>query len=111
MWGLSTNYSEGGQHQRKPEPSATRTSAPRDMRTVEGKVARKLVEGLDKMSFDTNAFAMLLISEAGPTLRRRILDVAIAIVKVYAAEWPTLSQDDVSRDARRLQDTLEDFRM
>jgi len=110
--GLSTNYSEGGQSQRRVEPSAQRASAPTQVRTNEGKTAKSLVGFLDKMSFDTRLFSQLLISEAGNGLRKRVFNIAVDIIREYASQWETgLYQDEVARDAMRLKDTLDQFRM
>lgn len=45
-------------------------------------------------------------------MRRRILNVAINIIKTYAIQWDVgLYQDEVARDAKRLKDTLDQFKM
>lgn len=110
--GLSTNYSEGGQYQKGADPSAQYGNSPTGYSTAEGKAAEKVVGLFDKMSFDATRFAHHLVSSGGPGMRRRILDVAIAIVKTYALQWETgVSQDEVARDAMRLKDTLDQFKM
>lgn len=94
------------------EPSATWTEAPTNYRTPEGKAAKGFVASLDKMSFNEGIFAYLVAAEGGSTLRRRILNVAIGIITHYAGEWESgVSQDEVSRDAMRLMDTLRQFKM
>lgn len=112
MYGLQFNNSnQKGPAKRKVAPSATPDKAPTSYKTTEGNAARKLAESLDKMSFDTTGFAQSLISVGGPMLRRRILDIAIAVIKEYASQWQTMTQDEVSRDAMRLNDTLDQFKM
>lgn len=110
--GLYTNYSEGGISDPVVDPSVTWTSGPTGHTNAEGKAAEKVVGLLDKMSFDTVRFAHSLVSAGGPGMRRRILDVAINIIKTYAIQWDTgVSQDEVARDAKRLNDTLDQFKM
>jgi hypothetical protein len=111
MYGLG-NYSEGGINSRQPEPSVRNEVFRTQVRTNEGKAAKSLVTFLDKMSFDKTFFAQMLVSEGGPMMRRRILDIAIGIIKEYASQWEHgVSQDDVARDAMRLKDTLDKFKM
>lgn len=105
-------YGGGGINQNPPLPSAQNVNAPNLVRTHEGKVAKALVSGLDKMSFDSITFTQLLISEGGPMLRRRILNLAIGIIKEFANHWDHgTHNDEVARDAKRLKDTLEQFKM
>jgi hypothetical protein len=101
-----------GPRKRPIATSATPAQAPTNYRTPEGKAAKTFVGGLDKMSFDANTFSYLVASEGGNSLRRRILDVAIGIIRHYATEWETgVSQDEVSRDSMRLLDTIRQFNM
>lgn len=101
-----------GSHHRAIDPSVTWTEAPTNYRTPEGKAAKGLVASLDKMSFDTGIFAYLVASDGGQGMRRRILNVAIDIIRHYAGEWESGgSQDEVSRDAMRLLDTLRTYKM
>lgn len=113
MYGLGVNVNgQGGINQNPPLPSAQNVSAPNQIRTHEGKVAKALVSGLDKMSFDSITFTQLLISEGGPMLRRRILNLAIGIIKEFANHWDHgTHNDEVARDAKRLKDTLDQFNM
>lgn len=107
-----TNYSEGGIPDRRVAPSATYGGGVTGY-TAEAKAAEKLVAILDRMSFNTIAFAHGLVSTVGfGPLRRRVLDVAIAIIRTYAIQWESgVSQDEVARDAMRLKDTLDQFKM
>lgn len=112
MYGLTGGNGNGGQNRSAPEPSATWTEAPTNYRTPEGKAAKGMVASLDKVSFNTDIFAYLVASDGGPGLRRRILNVAIGIIRHYASEWESgVSQDEVSRDAMRLLDTLRTYKM
>lgn len=107
-------FSGGGREGNlKPtEPSVTYEAAPSNYRTPEGKAAKGLVASLDKMSFNEGLFADFTVSEGGPGMRRRILNVALGIIRRYASEWESgVSQDEVSRDAMRLMDTLRQFKM
>jgi hypothetical protein len=111
MYGLG-NYSEGGISPRQPEPSVRNEEFRTRVRTNEGKAAKSLVAFLDKMSFDTAFFVQMLVIEGGMMMRRRVLDIAIGIVKEYARQWELgISKDEVSRDAMRLKDTLDQFKM
>lgn len=107
-----TNYSEGGQFNKAQAPSATYGGGVTGY-TAEAKAAEKFVGVLDKMSFDTIMFAHAIVSTVGfGPLRRRILDVAINIIKTYAIQWESgVSQDEVARDAMRLKDTCDKFKM
>ena len=109
---LSTNYSEGGQYERKVEPGVTWTDTPKGYSTHEGKAAVKLISLLNTMAFDVTVFAHHLVSSGGNQFRKRILDVAVAIIKTYAIQYESgLYQDEVARDAMRLKDTLDKFKM
>lgn len=105
-------YGGGGINQRPIATSATPAQAPTNYRTPEGKAAKGFVGNLDKMTFDTETFSYLVASEGGPALRRRILNVALGIIRHYASEWEHgISQDEVSRDSMRLLDTIRQFNM
>ena len=105
-------YGGGGINQSDIEPSVTHSTAPTQARTAEGKAAKALVNLLDKMSFDTILFTQMLAIEGGKMMRRRILDIAIGIIREYARQWESgVSRDEVSRDAMRLKDTLDQFKM
>jgi hypothetical protein len=105
-------YGGGGINQQDIPSSAHYDRGTTNYRTPEGKAARTLVGLLDKMSFDTASFAYLLAVEGGNEMRRRILGIAIGIIKHYASQWEHgVSQDDVARDAMRLKDTLDKFKM
>lgn len=107
-----TNYSEGGISNRPVEPSVNWSAGPSGHSNAEGKAAEKVIGLFDKMSFDTVRFAHNLVSAGGDALRRRIMDVAINIIKTYAIQWDVGAyQDDVARDAKRLKDTLDQFKM
>lgn len=111
MYGLLGGDGQTGPRKRPIETSAVQGSVPVSYKTTEGQAARKLVPLLDKMSFDVPGFVYTLAHEAGPGLKRRLLDVAIGIIKHYANDWDYGNYDDVSRDAKRLKDTLDQFKM
>lgn len=109
--GIGSDGTFQGSSHKNIDPGVTWTSLPRGT-TQESKAADKVVNLLDKMSFDETSFAHNLVSTAGNNLRRRVLDIAIAIIKTYAIQWEVgLYQDDVARDAMRLKDTCDQFKM
>lgn len=102
---------QGGMH-KDIDPSVNYDNPPTTRSTAEGKAAEKVVGLLDKMSFNETIFAHHLVSAGGPGFRRRILGIAIAIIKTYAIEYENgLYQDDVAVNAMRLKDTCDQFKM
>jgi hypothetical protein len=110
--GLLGGCSEGGPSKRQSDPGVTYTTPPTSYSNAEGKAAEKVVSLLDKMSFDTTLFAHHLVSSGGNGLRKRILAIAIAVIKTYAIQYEHgLYQDDVAIQAMRLKDTCDQFKM
>lgn len=104
-------YGGGGIQQRDVEAGVQNTHIPGG-HTQESRTADKVVGLLDKMSFDETAFAHHLVSAGGNTFRKRILGIAIAIIKTYAIQYEhKLYQDDVAVKAMRLKDTCDQFKM
>lgn len=109
------NLGSGGQQGPRKRPvasAAEKDTAPTSYRTTEGKIARKLGEMLNVFAFDATTFAYMLKVEAGPALKRRVMDIVIALIKDYADDYDRgIANDQASIDAKRLKDTLDQFKM
>jgi hypothetical protein len=112
MYGLGSGNQPNGHHGSAPNPGVRWTESPSAYRTHEGKAAEKVIALLNTMAFDVTVFAHHLVSSGGNQFRKRILGIAIAIIKTYAIQYETgLYQDEVARDAMRLKDTCDQFKM
>lgn len=111
MYGFGCGGNNGGPAQSKPDPSVRLSGdSVVSPRSDEAKAAKRFLDTLNSLTFNSAVFGISLVNLGGKALRPRIMQAVESIVEAMAGQYDVGDVDNDTVKAKRILEAMQVYR-